>query len=292
MSTPRRRFGPAKVGCGILAALCLGCLGWGSLPTPLIVSMPALMGRTEDALPAARVRHEYAGGYSLFEFDPGAEREVVKRRYDGPAGKGIAPYTLEAVMSPTQDPGGRRIVALSARFDYSDLSLSRLPSGNAGCLRSMGFTGPCQVLCASSDRRHAVNRCTVDGRQYVVVTYFGDFGRWIVCLGSVGDLRTVRALRGEGTRYWPELDRVIEQGDPVPTDYWPGLDPQRLRDRRNGIGAEPYAERPSPRDGQDRSWRAHRRPRAAPYSYASSSAMAICTPSWSGPSGLTASTRM
>lgn len=246
MSTPRRRFGTARIGCAIVA-LCLGCLGWGNLPTPLILSMPDLMDQPEAALPTARLRSDSSNGFSLFEFDPGAEREIIRRRYDGPVARGVAPYTLEAVMSPAQAPEGRHIDALSVRFDCSDLSLSRIPCGNAGFLRSMGFTGPYDVLCTSSDRRHAVNRCTVDGRQYVVVTYFGDFGRWIVCLGSVGDLRTVRALRGERTRYWPELDRVIDQGDPVPTDYWPGLNPQRLRDRRHGTGAEPYAKSQPPR---------------------------------------------
>ena len=254
MPSQRRRFGPATIGCAVLATVCLGCLGcleWARRPTPLILSMPDLMDQPEGALPADRLRNDHAGDFSLFEFDPGAERDVIKRRYNGPVGKGIAPYTLEAVMSPAQAPGGRRIVGVAVDFDESYLGWTgRLPSGNEGCLRSMGFTGPYEVLCVQSDGRYAINRCTVGGQHYVVVTYSGDFGRWIVCLGGVADLRTVRVLRGDGKRYWPELDRVIEKGDPVPTDYWPGLDPRRLRDRRHGIGAEPYAEMPSPRGSQ------------------------------------------
>jgi len=180
------------------------------------VEMPALMGGGEAGLPQANRLPDAYGGPSLFEvFDRPAVR-LVRRRFAGPSGQRIAPWTLEAAVEPEAGSSRAVVVALGVRF-YSEYfgHTGRMPQSNTECLVSCGFTGPYRTLAVRDDGRAAINECSGSkpGTRLIAVTYWGDFGCWVACVRSLADLGMLQQMR-DADEYWPGLSSLVRPSSP------------------------------------------------------------------------------
>lgn len=195
----------------------------------ICVRMPELLGRGEAALPQDNRLPDGYAGPSLFDLGDRPTARVVRRRYGAPQGQGIAHWTLEAVFEPSGGGRPETVSGIGVRFDSEYFGgTGRMPQSNQECLVSCGFEGPYRVLCVRGDGRAAINECQVALRHAIVVTYWGDFGCWVVCVADLGGLPMLQQLQ-DTEEHWPGYSSLVSEVErPSRAITTPGADSGRV----------------------------------------------------------------